>query len=73
MNDAPDFVAQERERQSAFFSANLPQEAGFEGSAFRLAPDNRLANLNPAIRDAAARYFDDNGIAWHQHAAHGQA
>ena len=68
---APDFVAQERERQAAFFAANLPGEAGFEGSAFRLPPESRLSNLNPAIRDLAARYFADNAIAWHQHAAHG--
>ena len=68
---APDFVAQERERQAAFFAARQPGEAGFEGSAYRLPPENRLSNLNPAIRDLAARYFDDNAIAWHQHAAHG--
>ena len=67
----PDFVAQERERQAAFFAASLPGEAGFEGSAFRLAPESRLSNLNPAIRDPVSRYFDDNAIAWHQHAAHG--
>jgi hypothetical protein len=73
MTDQPllDFVAQERERQAAFFAAALPGEAGFEGSAYRLAPDNRLFNLNPAIRDMAARYFGENAIAWHQHAAHG--
>ncbi|TPL71387.1 hypothetical protein [Mesorhizobium sp. B2-3-15] len=67
----PHFVAQERARQSAFFEAHLPGEGGFEGSAYRLAPSNRLSNLNPGIRDIAARYFSDNAIAWHQHAAHG--
>lgn len=67
----PHFVALERERQSAFFEAYLPGEGGFEGSAYRLAPTNRLSNLNPGIRDIAARYFADNSIAWHQHAAHG--
>lgn len=65
------FVAQERARQSAFFEAHLPGEGGFEGSAYRLAPSNRLSNLNPGIRDIAARYFSNNAIAWHQHAAHG--
>ncbi|MER9578635.1 hypothetical protein NKI78_23835 [Mesorhizobium sp. M0400] len=67
----PHFVAQERARQSAFFEAYLPGEGGFEGSAYRLAPANRLSNLNPGIRNIAARYFSDNAIAWHQHAAHG--
>ncbi|MER9560652.1 hypothetical protein [Mesorhizobium sp. M0571] len=67
----PHFVAQERARQSAFFEAYLPGEGGFGGSAYRLAPENRLSNLNPGIRNIAARYFSDNAIAWHQHAAHG--
>ncbi|PAQ12101.1 PGN_0703 family putative restriction endonuclease [Mesorhizobium temperatum] len=65
------FVEQERARQSAFFHATLPDECGFEGCDYRLAPANRLSNLNPEIRDVAARYFSDNAIAWHQHAAHG--
>ncbi|MER8459272.1 hypothetical protein NKH24_24785 [Mesorhizobium sp. M1300] len=67
----PHFVLQERTRQAAFLEAYLPGEAGFKRSAFRLAPANRLSNLNPAIRDIANRYFADNAIAWHQHAAHG--
>ncbi|MER9330603.1 hypothetical protein [Mesorhizobium sp. M0488] len=67
----PHFVTQERACQSTFFEAHLPGEGGFEGSAYRLAPANRLSNLNPEIRDIAARYFSDNAIAWHQHAAHG--
>ncbi|WP_036262406.1 hypothetical protein [Mesorhizobium sp. WSM2561] len=67
----PHFILQERTRQSAFFAAYLPGEGGFEGSAYRLAPANRLSNLNPQIRDVTARYFSDNAVAWHQHAAHG--
>lgn len=67
----PHFVAHERARQSAFFEAYLPGEGGFEGIAYRLAPANRLSNLNPEIRNIGARYFSDNAIAWHQHAAHG--
>ncbi|TGU93181.1 hypothetical protein EN794_032490 [Mesorhizobium sp. M00.F.Ca.ET.151.01.1.1] len=65
------FVEQERARQSAFFRATLPDECGFDGCDYRLPPDRRLSNLNPQIRDIAARYFSDNAIAWHQHAAHG--
>lgn len=65
------FVEQERARQSAFFRATLPDECGFDGCDYRLPPGNQLSNLNPEIRDIAARYFDDNNIAWHQHAAHG--
>ncbi|MER8784359.1 hypothetical protein [Mesorhizobium sp. M1006] len=53
----PHFVLQERTRQAAFFEAYLPGEAGFERSAFRLAPANRLSNLNPDIHDIANRYF----------------
>jgi hypothetical protein len=67
----PDFVAEQRAAQAAFFAATLPGHAGHEGSAYRLPPDQRLLNLNPVIRDAAERYFADNAIAWHQHAAHG--
>ena len=67
----PDFVAEQRAAQSAFFAATLPGHAGYEGSAWRLPPERRLLNLNPVIRDAAERYFADNAIAWHQHAAHG--
>lgn len=66
-----DFVEQERARQSAFFRATLPDKCGFEGCDYRLAPAKRLSNLNPGIRDIADRYFSDNAIAWHQHAAHG--
>ncbi|WP_348783659.1 hypothetical protein [Mesorhizobium sp. KR9-304] len=36
-----------------------------------MPPDRRLSNLNPGIRDIAERYFTENAIAWHQHAAHG--
>lgn len=66
-----DFVADQRAAQSAYFAATLPGHVGFEDSAYRLPPDQRLLNLNPGIRDAAERYFTDNAIAWHQHAAHG--
>lgn len=66
-----DFVGQERLRQAAFFQAHLPASCGYEGSAFRLAPDDRLLNLNLAIRDRTDRYFADKAIAWHQHAAYG--
>lgn len=67
----PHFVEQERVRQSAFFRATLPDECGFDGRDYRLAPARRLSNLNPQIRNIAARYFSGNAIAWHQHAAHG--
>lgn len=67
----PNFVEQERLRQSTFFRATLPNECGFDGCDYRLPPDRRLSNLNPQIRDIAAHYFSDNAIAWHQHAAHG--
>ncbi|RWN61243.1 hypothetical protein [Mesorhizobium sp.] len=67
----PHFVEQERARQSAFFLATLPDECGFEGCDYRLAPADKLSNLNPEIRDVSARYFSDNAVAWHQHAAHG--
>jgi len=67
----PDFVAEQRATQSAFFAAAIPGHGGFEGSLYRLHPNDRLSNLNPGIRDAAERFFDDNVIAWHQHAAHG--
>lgn len=67
----PDFVADERAAQSAFFAATIPGHAGHEGSAYRLPPERRLHNLNPSIREAADRHFADNAIAWHQHAAHG--
>lgn len=65
------FVIAERARQSAFLAHALPAQAGFGGSPYRLDPRDHLSNLNPAIRDSAARYFADNAIAWHQHAAHG--
>lgn len=65
------FVEQERSHQSAFFRKTLPDEYGFDDCDYRLPPDRRLLNLNPQIRDIAARYFSDNAIAWHQHAAHG--
>ncbi len=68
---AADFVAQERARQSAFFAATMPDGAGFEGAAYRLAPEDRLQNINPAFRESAGRYFAQHDIAWHQHAAHG--
>jgi hypothetical protein len=71
MPPRPDFVAEQRAAQSAFFAAALPDHDGFEGSAWRLPPERRLLNLNPVIRDAAERYFADSAIAWHQHAAHG--
>ncbi|RST83459.1 hypothetical protein EJC49_22475 [Aquibium carbonis] len=67
----PDFVAEQRAAQAAFFAAEHPGHVGFEGSLYRLHPDDRLSNLNPVIRDAAERSFADNAIAWHQHAAHG--
>ncbi len=65
------FVIAERARQSAFFAHSLPAKGGFAGSANRIDPRDHLSNLNPAIRDSTARYFADNAIAWHQHAAHG--
>lgn len=67
----PTFVEQERASQSTFFRATSPDECGFDGCDYRLPPDRKLSNLNPEIRDLAARYFSDNAIAWHQHAAHG--
>ncbi|RWL85670.1 MAG: hypothetical protein EOR67_21615 [Mesorhizobium sp.] len=67
----PNFVEQERSHQSAFFRTTLPDECGYDGCDYRLPPDRKLLNLNPQIRDIAARYFSDNAIAWHQHAAHG--
>lgn len=67
----PDFVAEQRAAQSAFFAATIPGHAGYDGSAWRLPPEQRLLNLNPVIRDVAERHFADNAIAWHQHAAHG--
>jgi hypothetical protein len=67
----PDFVAEQRAVQSAFLAATIRGHAGHEGSAYRLPPEQRLLNLNPVIREAAERYFADNAIAWHQHAAHG--
>ncbi|WP_187970809.1 PGN_0703 family putative restriction endonuclease [Aquibium microcysteis] len=67
----PDFVAEQRALQSAFLAATIPGHAGHEGSAYRLPPEERCLNLNPAIRETAERYFADNAIAWHQHAAHG--
>ncbi|MFN3549196.1 MAG: PGN_0703 family putative restriction endonuclease [Mesorhizobium sp.] len=71
MPSRPDFVAEQRAAQAAFLAAALPGHVGYEGSAWRLPPQQRLLNLNPVIRDAAERYFADNAIAWHQHAAHG--
>lgn len=65
------FVEQERASQAVFFRATLPDECGFDGCDYRLPPDRRLSNLNPEIRDVADRYFSDNSIAWHLHAAHG--
>ncbi|RWK85301.1 MAG: hypothetical protein EOR52_27735 [Mesorhizobium sp.] len=67
----PTFVERERASQAAFFRATLPDECGFDGCDYRLSPDRRLSNLNPQMRDIADRYFADNAIAWHQHAAHG--
>ncbi|TIW05788.1 MAG: hypothetical protein E5V74_01470, partial [Mesorhizobium sp.] len=64
------FVEQERASQAVFFRATLPDECGFDGCDYRLPPDRRLSNLNPEIRDVADRYFSDNSIAWHLHAAH---
>lgn len=66
-----DFVGAERLRQATFFETHLAGAGGYEGSAFRLAPQDRLLNLNPVSRDLAERYFAEKAIAWHQHAAHG--
>ena len=66
------FDGQERAAQGAWFAANLADDHGYRGAAYRIAPEQRLNNLAPAIRPAANRLFSaEPAILWHQHANHG--
>jgi hypothetical protein len=56
-----------------YFRTNFPNECGYKGSDHRLKPDHFALNLNPAIRDKAMRYFEDNDIAWRLHKNHGRS
>lgn len=72
MARTPTFDAQQRIAQGAWFEANLAPHHGYAGSAYRVAPEQFLANLAPSIRDFARRLFGaEPAIQWHQHANHG--
>lgn len=72
MPGKPNFDAEQRRAQGAWFATNLTPHHGYRGAAYRVAPEHRLTNLSPAIRDAADRLFGaDPAIQWHQHANHG--
>ncbi len=65
------FIPGERVAQSSYFAKTLPAGiAGYGGSAYRLLPQNKALNLAPSIRADAIAYFNEYGIAWHQHANH---
>lgn len=66
------FDAQERAFQGAWFESNLAPHHGYCGANYRVPPDQRLINLELAIRDMADRLFSaEPAIQWHQHANHG--
>lgn len=66
------FIPQERRAQAAWLTNQCPGTCGYGGSAYRLAPEHRLLNLAPDIRDAAEAYFVDlHRITWHRHVNHG--
>ena len=59
----------ERARQVEYFNRTIPNREHYRGAAYRLAPNDRLLNLAPGIREGVDRYFGDQ-IAWHTHANH---
>jgi hypothetical protein len=65
------FDPRERSRQAAYFAAEFPGSAGYNGAGYRLAPEQAGLNLAPSIREVAPAYFSRNGITWHTHANHG--
>ena len=72
MARAPVFDDQERTLQGAWFTTNLAPHYGYGGAAYRVAPQHRLQNLAPAIRESADQLFAAApSIQWHQHANHG--
>jgi hypothetical protein len=64
------FASRERQRQTAYFKSNFPDEIGFRGMAFCLNPNVKTLNLAPSIRTVAIRYFSDKKIAWHRYSNH---
>ena len=64
------FIGMQQLSQATHFAAVCP-EPGYEGAAYRLAPEFRGLNLAPMIREAAPAYFKDRQITWHRHANHG--
>ena len=70
----PSFIPDQRRSQADHF-AREGVEAGFGGSAWRLA--KKAPNLAPSLRQAAADCFrapggnSQDAITWHRHASHG--
>lgn len=65
-----DFQLAQRVQQVAHFDEIYADRERYRASAYRFTPMQRHINLAPSIQDIAARYFADNGIAWHLHANH---
>ncbi len=66
------FIADQRADQSHWFTEHLPDNCGYRGSPYRLAPEDRRHNLAPVLQDTAERLFSaEPVIQWHQHASHG--
>jgi hypothetical protein len=63
------FVTQERRRQVVYFNGTHPNRIRYRNSEYRFAPEERDANLAPAIRAVAKTYFGKE-ITWHTHANH---
>ncbi len=68
----PNFIAEQRQLQGAFFRRTLGPEVLRPEADYRLKPEHRVLNLGPEIRKQAIAYFGPpRNIQWHRHADHG--